>query len=323
MIKIKIDLIQPRHNFAPQKGLGHIFMPTSLLTVAARLLYAGVDINFYDENFRQAKINAEVIGINAVGVPYIPEIIKLQERIKKTKSETNFLIGGQPVNTTRDDGFTLKQFNQLFGENTYDGNNDTNLFRLLNITQEDLPQPEQTSLIPAYNLISDKDMKEYLSRTFPLYVAQGCKNACHFCPAQNRIKEKYRNQEVIKKDLDYLVKRAKKLNLHEIRIYVSNLDIFQTPTELYKFARMVNRVKDENKDFNIRLRGLATLTSYLNVRNNQPEIISELVKAGIHTIGFGVDGWETWAKVGKGHNTKKNVFKQLVQLKKIIILLQK
>jgi len=302
--QMKIDLVQPRHNFAPKEGLGHVFMPTSLLSVAARLLEQGVEVNFYDENIRPAEVKAEVVGINAVGVPYIPEIIKLQERISEEQPQTKYLIGGQPVNTTREDGFAPEQFTRLFGENAFDGNDDKNLADLVGV--EKLSPPEKTSLIPAYKLVSDEDMKEYLSRTFPLYVSQGCKNKCKFCPAQNKIPEKYRDQKIIREDLDYLVQRAKKVGLDEISIYMSNLDIFQTPDELYRFAQSVNEVKAENEGFEIKLRGLATVTSYLNVRDNQPEVIEEMVKAGLHAVGFGVDGWgkKVWESQDKGHNTK-------------------
>ena len=46
---MKIDLVQPRHNYAPKEGVGHIYMPTSLLTVGARLLNAGAEVTFHDE----------------------------------------------------------------------------------------------------------------------------------------------------------------------------------------------------------------------------------------------------------------------------------
>ena len=61
---LKIDLIQPRHNYAPPYGLGHVYMPTSLLTIAARLLHAGVDVTIHDENIEPAKITSNYIGIN-------------------------------------------------------------------------------------------------------------------------------------------------------------------------------------------------------------------------------------------------------------------
>ena len=76
---MKIDLIQPRHNYAPKEGVGHIYMPTSLLTAGARLLNAGIDVTFHDENLRPLEVSSNYVGFNLLGAPYIPEVIKLQQ----------------------------------------------------------------------------------------------------------------------------------------------------------------------------------------------------------------------------------------------------
>ena len=73
---MKLALIQPRHNYAPSEGLGHVYMPTSLLTVGARLLSAGVEVEFHDENIRPKDVSANYVGFNLLGAPYIPEVIK-------------------------------------------------------------------------------------------------------------------------------------------------------------------------------------------------------------------------------------------------------
>ena len=80
---MKIDLVQPRHNYAPKEGVGHIYMPTSLLTVGARLLNAGVDVTFHDENTKPLEVSSDYVGFNLLGAPYIPEVIKLQEKIRQ------------------------------------------------------------------------------------------------------------------------------------------------------------------------------------------------------------------------------------------------
>lgn len=307
------DLIQPRHNYALTEGLGHVYMPTSLLTVGARLLKSGIDVKFHDENLNPAQISSDYVGFNLLGAPYIPEVIKLQERIRKKIGEKTFLVGGQVVS-----GLSPDQLKRLFGSSTYNGNDDSTLARILSIDERALPSPEQTSLIPAYERLDDKAMEKYLSKEFSLYVSQGCKFSCDFCAAvrtyrdpatgqTTKVKESYRDPSIIQEDVAYLVGKAKYFGLGELQLYMSNLDVFQTPQQLLKFAYAVQEVKRENPDFKISLRGLATVDSFLRARDNAPKSIEELVNAGFNTVGFGVDGWtkDVWTAVKKGHNTEE------------------
>ena len=313
LIVMKIDLIQPRHNYAPPQGLGHVYMPTSLLTAGARLLNAGVDVTFHDENIRPTKVSSDYVGFNLLGAPYIPEVINLQDRIRQECGEKTFLAGGQVIS-----GLSQDQLVQLFGNSTHNGNDDSALARVLGIDRKRLTSPEQTSLIPAYERLDAEAMKMYLSREFSLFVSQGCKFSCDFCAAVRtykdsetgqtiRVQESYRHLDVIKTDLDYLVRKAKSFGLEELQLYLSNLDVFQTPAQLLKFVYTVQEVKQSNPDFKIRLRGLATVDSFLRAKEDMPNSIEELVNAGFHTVGFGVDGWtkEVWKAVKKGHNTEE------------------
>lgn len=97
-----VDLIQPRHNYANPPEVeqhGHIYLPTSLHTAGARLAHAGVDVRVQDENLRPLEINSGVIGVNLLGSPYIPEVIKLQRRIQETtRDDLRFILGGQVMN---------------------------------------------------------------------------------------------------------------------------------------------------------------------------------------------------------------------------------
>ncbi len=310
---MKIDLVQPRHNYAPAEGLGHIYMPTSLLTVGARLLDAGVEVTFHDENIKPLEASSDYVGFNLLGAPYIPEVLKSQQKIKEEYGGKTFLLGGQVVS-----GLSPSQLERLFGSSTYNGNDDSTLARVLGIDERALVSPEKTSLIPAYERLSDDAMREYLSREFSLYVSQGCKFSCDFCAAvrtykdpmtgqTTKVKESYRNRGIIQADLDYLVGKAKSFGLDELQLYMSNLDVFQTPSSLLQFAYAVQEVKQSNPSFKIRLRGLATVDSFLRARENSRKSIEELVNAGFTTVGFGIDGWtkEVWAAVKKGHNTEE------------------
>ncbi len=315
---VLIDLLQPRHNYAPQEGLGHIYLPTSLLTAGARLLHAGVKVKFHDENLAPADLSSRYVGVNLIGSAYIPEMIKLQGRIvQEIGEDPTFLLGGRVV-----DGLTPSQFDQLFGD-SYNGNNDEVLTRILGINPAVLPSPEKTSLIPAYQKLDDKVMKKYLEQEISLYVSQGCKFSCNFCAAVRtvkdpftgkvtKIKESYRDPSIIHDELDYLVSRAEKLDLHKLQIYLSNLDLFQTPSELLKFAQAVKEVKNNHHGFDIQMRALSTVDSFLEARDSRKSLLSgkkvveEMIEAGLEKIGFGIDGMTpaVWNAIKKGHNSQ-------------------
>ena len=311
---MKIDLVQPRHTYAPTEGLGHIYMPTSLLTAGARLLRAGIDVTFHDENLQPRSLTSRYAGINLLGAPYIPEVMALQQAIsQESGEEMTYLLGGQVIS-----GLSEEQFSRLFGKHACNGNDDHALSALLQIDKRDLLPPEKTSLIPAYEKLSDKVMKEYLSREFSLYVSQGCKFACDFCAAVRSFRdpvsgdiskatETYRDPQILEKDLEYLVLRSKNLGINQLQMYMSNLDVFQTPEKLLEFSYAVQSIKERHPDIKIGLRGLATVHSYVMAKIGKTESIKELVKAGFHTVGFGLDGMtaKVWNAVGKGHNTEE------------------
>jgi len=315
---MKIDLVQPRHNYAPKEGAGHIYMPTSLLTVGARLLNAGVDVTFHDENIKPLEVSSDYVGFNLLGAPYIPEVIKLQEKIRQEQGEKTFLVGGQVVS-----GLSPNQLERLFGSSTHNGNDDSMLTKVLGIDdlgidEKALVSPEKTSLIPAYERLDVDVMKEYISREFSFYVSQGCEKACSFCGADRtfknslsgktkKVSERYRDIGWLENDLNYLVHKAKSFGLGELQLYMSNLDVFQTPQQLLRFAYAVQEVQRSNPNFRIGLHGLATVEYFLETRKVMPKSIEELINAGFHTVGFGVDGWgkKEWAALRKGHNTEE------------------
>ena len=318
---VKVDLIQPRHNYAPavsESALWHVYMPTSLLTAAARLIAAGVDVELHDENIKPMQLSSSYVGINLLGAPYIPEVIKLQKEIdERVQEKAIYLLGGQVVSSSPN-GLSQKQFKRLFGDSAYNGNDDKTLASVLGIEAGMLSPPEITSLIPAYEKIPDEMMKMYLSKEFGLYVSQGCMFHCDFCGANRTIldttgkpiiqaEEVYRNPKIIKDDLEYLVKKAKSFGIKELNIYMSNLDTFQKPHKLHEFAYAVKDVKQSNPGFEIRLRGLSTPALYVNARDKHAKYIENLVEAGFHTAGFGVDGMtpQVWKGVHKEINDEK------------------
>jgi radical SAM superfamily enzyme YgiQ (UPF0313 family) len=305
----KTLFIQPRHTYAPPIGEGHVYSPTSLWTVGSKLIEAGADIDFADENLHPANTDgADVLGVNLLGAPYIPLV---RERFRSVlKGGRKFIVGGQVVT-----GLTQTQFDGLFGENAIHGSHLSTVAQAVGARYGELKKDEDTSLIPAYEKISDEDMRQYLDpkREISFYLGQGCIFNCRFCPAPKNRKETYRNIEVIERDLAYLTMRALKLNIHQLNIYLSNLDVFQELKELAKFASIVSALKKKHPGFVYRLRGLSTVTSFKNAVKKSPEVVRAIKDAGFHTVGFGVDGGDekVWRSVQKGHNSKRTVIRAM------------
>ena len=300
-----IDLLQPRHTYAPDTGEGHIYSPTALWTAAARMLHAGGNITqITDANLRPYEQKSDVVGVNVVGAPYIPDI---RNKIQETLSYgTRLILGGAVIN-----GLSHTQLVRLFGDNSVNGNDDRLISNSLVL---DLPEPmqapEQTSLIDVYERIGDEDMRKYMEHEMSFYLGQGCKFNCSFCAIPGRkLPERYRSADIVEKDLRYLAQRALKLTIPTLELYFSNVDLFQTPQRLAEFAGIAKRVLQEgqrtNPAFRLRTRGLATVSSFLDMHEVHPEIIHALVESGLHRVGFGIDGAtpEVWKSVRKGHNT--------------------
>lgn len=286
-----IDLIQPRHIYAPSTGLGHIWMPTALLTIASMLLGAGVNVKLFDENIEEYKGNSKNVGFNIFGVPYVALI---QDKIKKLiQTGREVFIGGQ----------TVKEVNEIDFQGMFPGAiNGTDQRQLINkLNMERISDENQISLIPAYELIPDKEFKLYLEHNFSFYVANGCACSCSFCPADKGRCEVYRNMDIIYRDLTYLFKRAKRLGILKIKFYITNLDVFQTPALLKQFAETIIKVRKENPDISLEFTGLARVHTFLQCVKHHPETVELLVKAGYTTTGFGVDGYgkDVWKKIGK------------------------
>ncbi len=90
-------------------------------------------------------------------------------------------------------------------------------------------------------------------------------------------------------------------------MYISNLDLFQTPHKLHEFADTLDKLKRESPGFTFGMRGLATTVAFINCLRQHPCTLEAIQKAGLHTVGFGIDGTEaTWAAMNKKHNQEEN-----------------
>ena len=320
---VTIDMINQRHNYASsaeEEAIGHVYLPTAMLTQGARLMAAGVDVKFHDENIEKADLTGEHVAIGLLGHPYIPDAIRKQKEVKDEYPDANVYLGGQVISQ-----LPKNQFHRLFGEDALNGNDSEVLEVLVDdpfaiVGQSVLDAPEETSLIPAYEALGDEVLKQYLTqenedgelvgREFSFYVSQGCTKGCSFCtadrnrPGQPTVGEKYRNQDIMKHELEYLIQKQKSFGVDELNIYMSNLDVFQTPDELHTFAKNVIDLREKYEGFEINLRGLACVDSFLSLRDERTEVLDDLVKAGFHTVGYGVDGMTpaVWKKIGKAQN---------------------
>lgn len=304
----KLSLLQPRHIYAPESGQGHIYSNTALWLAGERAEKAGGTIGqIHDENLRPFEAKTNVVGISLLGPPYIPVTRDIIERVQRTNKDARFLLGGQIV-----DSLSEQEFRNLFGPNALNGNNDMTVQEVLGL-KNPLPSPYETSLVDIYERIPDEDMKEYLSREGSLFVSQGCKYNCKPCIAKKKMPERYREIQTLETDLQYLVKRAKRLGIDNLSFYLSNLDVFQTPRKLMQFTEVLKGIQEDNPGFTIETRGLATLGDFCECHDNHPEVIEALANAGFHTVAFGVDGWgkEDWKEMRKGHNSEEKCFKAI------------
>jgi hypothetical protein len=100
-------------------------------------------------------------------------------------------------------------------------------------------------------------------------------------------------------------------------MYLSSLDVFQTPDKLLAFTGIVNAVKERHPGFKIILRGLSTADSFLRARDGNRKCVEEIVKAGLTTVGFGVDGMtpKVWKMLKKSHNTEEKCIEAVRSVK--------
>ncbi len=315
--KNKILLIQPRHIYAPpfsEKKLGHIYMPTSLFTVASILKEAGVEIEIVDENISEANLNHNIVGINLLGAPYIPIAINIEQKlIRKFGTSFQLLLGGQVVS-----GLSEIDMKSLFSPQTLNGNLIKTLSDVFDINESKFPKKENVSLQTIYELLGDDILKLYLSNEFGFYLSQGCKHSCSFCGAlrtitigerKQLVTEKYRDINIALSDFEYLLNKAKEFKIRKLQVYLSNLDLFQNPLQLFPFAEGVAKIKSKFPSVEIKLRGLSNSRSFLQTHIKHPDVIEMMVKAGLEQIGFGIDG--ATPKVYKETRKPQNVQESL------------
>jgi|GEM_PF-662258 len=332
---VKQLFIQPRHGNAPATGVGQVYLPTALFTAAARVNAAGGDVRCYDENLARVPdevlASAQTVGIHTVGASLIPATIDLERRIKTLNPAATVVLGGQQMSSLDADPYHRPvRFQRLFGREAINGNFDDRLAAALRIDEQRLPQTEQVSIVPVLEQLDPEHLRAYLSApSMSLYVAQGCNKGCGFCtavrsrkhaeqtplknlamlgesgcPATHRVREVYRDIDVTKRDLAYLMDKADEFGISAVCLYMSNLDICQTPEQLAAFAVAAQEVKQSYPRVQMKLTGLATTVEFRCMHEQYPSVLRAMKDAGLVNIGFGVEGLdrEYLVKLKKGHN---------------------
>lgn len=279
----------------------------SLLNVAARLRAAGVDVRVTDLNTQTLNEFRSVVGANVIGPPYIHPVRQLIEQHKTIHPKGKFIVGGQGVS-----GFTDKQRHRLFGRATVYGNDVSALASTLAVPSASIPPMERVSIVGELEFLTDAEFLRYLKSEIPFYLSRGCRYSCTFCAAERTRKdpytnhtlathETYRELDQAQEELSYLAGRSAALDLSNLSIYLSNLDLFQSPHKLREFVKLATVIRNEQSGVRVSYRGLSTAKSFLDAHKRAPDMIREFVDAGLTRVGFGVDGAtpDVWKAVRK------------------------
>ncbi len=82
---------------------------------------------------------------------------------------------------------------------------------------------------------------------------------------------------------------------------------FSCKIYIIKFAHFLLTVQKETPGFSFGMRGLATTHSFVECHKKHPEVIAAMHEAGLHTVGFGIDGTPAvWERIKKKHNKVEN-----------------
>jgi hypothetical protein len=284
------------------------------------MLRIGYHVSIEDENLEVSSLENRLVGLNIIGAPYIPVSLRYLARLKNIyQDEFSLLLGGQVVN-----GLSSRQIELIYGSNVVNGNDKQLLSTALGVGKEMIPLIETVSLIPAYSLLPESYLKAYLKTEFSFFLSSGCKYACSFCAAQRSYrdqatrtvftqKEIYRDIDILTAEFEFLLKTSVHYGINKLNIYLSNLDLLQSPELLYTFAANVISARSKYAGVDICMRGLSTVRSFLDVHKNAPDILFALREAGFNRIGFGIDGAtpRVWKQIKKPHHSESECIRAI------------
>jgi hypothetical protein len=303
-------------------------MSGSLFTVAARFWHAKnasdlpmFDVEVVDLNLERMGLpriqavlsQAEVIAVSVVGAPYFKQLQNFCRAMKDKYPNTPVLLSGQVMMA-----FSPEQFAKLFGgTNAVLIKADADL-QQVDIPPECLPPTLEVSLWPLLEQLDDVRLNQYLSHEMPLVLSQGCRFNCHFCAAAKNRPESFKDGAVFGADLHFMVRKAKEFGISTLEFYATNLDFFQSPETLADYLRFIASIR-KTMGVDIRVRGLACMSSFLLADKRVPNLDELLKGAGFYCVGFGVDGptEEIWHSEGKTQNHESDIPKVLKRTKEM------
>ncbi|MFA6072910.1 MAG: hypothetical protein WC758_02260 [Candidatus Woesearchaeota archaeon] len=285
-------LLRPQYPY----GVKQVWMPMDLIKVASKFNSINIESKIVDLNIENKPENIsqyDYVGFGVMGPPYIPST---QELFREIKSTTNkpILIGGPGV-----EHFSEQEFKVLY-PGAIQIANDVDFTKVIGKTVSSY----DSSIVSILANMSANIKQEYLSNEFSFFVSQGCKYSCDFCAAlrstpKNPVREKF--SSIMQEDLEAICLDAKSFNIEELSMYLSSLDLFQTPKKFLETLKIFSETSHKY-DIKFNLRGLSRVDSFLNALDQEKEFYEFIPRAGLKIVGFGIDGTteKVWKSQHKG-----------------------
>ena len=306
-----ITLIQPRSPWGE-----HPYLPNGLLMVAARCVAFGHTYYIVDENLgdklddpkvRSQLLRSDIIGIGALGSPYIPEALRVGQTIRKLGYSQPIAIGGEVIMR-----LSSQQFSRIYGRlgdvcqiTSDEALNALFGSSLLHKIGGGTPTMFNTSMGPVINALSSRMRKAYFAKEWCLFTSQGCAYNCNFCAASKGRKEQFRSPEAFADEVEALVRVVKEIvgARAPYEVYCSSLDGCQTPKEMDRTLRTIAETCKRVGTF-FPIRFLATATCTVTAVRHDPALLRRWRGYGLRCIGIGVDGDDpvVWSRENKRHN---------------------
>jgi radical SAM superfamily enzyme YgiQ (UPF0313 family) len=303
---MRITLVQPKY---PHGGSGkrQVYLPGGLMNLASRFMAVGVETDFVDLNLVnycwQRLRDADVIGISVLGTPYIPVAVDLVREIRANSISLPILIGGEGVARIKS-----KHFDEWFaGLNVTQIKNDDDIARACGIDPKDLPSVYRTSMVPMLERErwwAGDHLRLYLTSEFALFLSQGCEFNCSYCAADKARKEQYRDLAALADEIAFICDYLRGIGHYDLRMYVSNLDAFQTPKKFEECMKVIHDIATKH-GITLHVRALATSRCTFRACREDTGLAKRLQSYGLEIVGFGADGAdeETWQRQNKRHNS--------------------
>ncbi|MBX4198730.1 hypothetical protein KW800_00395 [Candidatus Parcubacteria bacterium] len=301
---MKVFLIQPRYPHGWKKP--QTYLPATLMNLGSRLLNIGIEVGFTDLNHSTLEEHAsalrmsDFIGFTILGMPYVSDVVQMIKDLRGQGFTQPMLVGGQGIARVEP-----AHFERWFGGlGAIQIKNDLDMAQACGINPASLQSHFDTSMVPMLKRLPDSELRKYLTSEFAIFTSQGCIFNCAFCSAAKGQKEQYRSLATFTEELEFVCGYLENIGHKELRLYLTNLDLFQTPEMLEVF---LGRIKEITQlyDLTPRLRGLATSRFTFRAIQADSGLPKRARECGLECVAFGADGAneETWRRQNKRHNS--------------------